>query len=189
MSDIKSAADAASGRFVLRLPPALHAALRDAAREAGLSLNEYCVRALVSAHGAVVGPGAAVAVRAAKVFGDELVGVVAHGSWARGEAAVSSDVDVLVVLAPTARITRKTYGTWDLEANTHDGRALDVHFATLPRSDGDPGPLWLEVAIDGIVVFDRDHQVTRYLGEVRRLVAAGAWTRQLAHGHPYWAAN
>lgn len=179
----------ASGRFVLRLPPALHASLRDAARHAGLSLNEYCVRVLASARGPAVGLGGVVAARAAKAFGDELVGVVVHGSWARGEARAASDVDVLVALAPASRVTRASYATWDLEPIAEGGRDVDVHFATLPAGDVDPGPMWLEVAIDGTVVFDRDHQVARYLGAVRRRIAGGAWTRHVANGHPYWAAN
>ena len=188
MDDTKAATASASGRFVLRLPPALHASLRDGARGAGLSLNEYCVRVLASAPGAAVGPGADVAKRAGAVFGTEFVGAVVHGSWARGEATASSDVDVLVVLAPTHRVTRSTYRTWDLEPITYEGREVDVHVATLPADDVAPGPMWLEVAIDGIVVVDRDHQVARYLGEVRRRIAARAWTRRLAHGHPYWTA-
>jgi len=189
MVDTNDAPDSASGRFLLRLPPALHASLRDAARDAGLSLNEYCVRALAAAPGASVGPGAAVATRATAAFGAEFVGAVVHGSWARGEASASSDVDVLVVLASANRVTRSTYEAWDVEPITHDDREVDVHFAALPVGDVDPGPMWLEVAIDGIVAVDRDHQVARYLGEVRRRIAGGAWTRRTAHGHPYWAAN
>jgi predicted nucleotidyltransferase len=189
MRDTKVATEAASGRFVLRLPPALHASIRDAARQAGLSLNEYCVRVLASAPGAAVGPGGSVMARAAAAFGDELVGIVVHGSWARGEAMAASDVDVLLVLEPTSRVTRATYATWDLEPLTYEGRDVDVHFATLPDEEADPGPMWLEVAIDGIVMSDRDHRIARYLTAVRRRIAAGAWTRHLAHGHPYWAAN
>lgn len=184
-----TAVASASGRFVLRLPQALHASLRAAARDAGFSLNEYCARVLAVAPDAAVGPGAAVATRVAAAFGAEFVGAVVHGSWARGEATASSDVDVLVVLAPTSRVTRSTYEAWDREPLTYDGRDVDVHFATLPADAVDPGPMWLEVAIDGIVAVDREHQVARFLGEVRRRTAGGAWTRRLAHGHPYWTAN
>ena len=37
-----------SGRFVLRIDPGLHGALRKAARAAGVSLNEYCARKLAT---------------------------------------------------------------------------------------------------------------------------------------------
>lgn len=36
----------ASGKFVLRLDPRLHAALRDDAQAAGVSLNDWCGRTL-----------------------------------------------------------------------------------------------------------------------------------------------
>ncbi|MCI0434182.1 MAG: type II toxin-antitoxin system HicB family antitoxin, partial [Gemmatimonadetes bacterium] len=62
-----------SGRFVMRIDPALHAALRDAARAAGLSLNDYCVRKL-AAPGSPVGPAEEVLKRAASLLGAGLVG-------------------------------------------------------------------------------------------------------------------
>ena len=55
----------ASGRFVLRIEPGLHEALRNAARASGLSLNDYCARRLAApTNGSEVG-GAAHAVRRA----------------------------------------------------------------------------------------------------------------------------
>src|SRR5262245_37380424 len=88
-----------TARFLLRIDASLHAGLREAARGAGLSLNEYCARRLAAPVG---GPGAgpdasAVVASAAALFGTDLIGVVAFGSWSRGELADSSDVDLLVV--------------------------------------------------------------------------------------------
>jgi len=86
---------ASSGKFVLRLPPALHGTLRAAARAGGVSLNEYCVRRLAAG-----GPGlaadesaAAIVTAAAALLGDSLVAVVVYGSWVRGEATTASDVE------------------------------------------------------------------------------------------------
>jgi len=36
------------GRFLLRISPGLHAALREAATAQGLSLNDYCARKLAA---------------------------------------------------------------------------------------------------------------------------------------------
>ena len=102
---------------------------------------------------------------------------------------MTSDIDVLVVLTSSIQVTRRTYGAWDRAPIGYEGREVDVHFATLPEDHDPPGPMWLEVAIDGVVAADRDHRVARYLGAVRRRIAAGTWTRQQADGHPYWAAN
>ncbi|MEZ5284863.1 MAG: nucleotidyltransferase domain-containing protein [Vicinamibacterales bacterium] len=43
---------------------------------------------------------------ASTIHGHGLLGVIAIGSWARGQAAVDSDVDVLLVLDPTVPLTR-----------------------------------------------------------------------------------
>lgn len=178
--------DAPSGRFVLRLPPELHGTLRDAASRAGLSLNEYCVRALAAPGTDPTGPGAAVAARAVASFGPDLVGVVLYGSWVRGEATAASDIDALVVLDASRKITRALYHEWDGEPLEHEGHAVEVHFVGMPPADGDPGSVWLEVALDGVVAFDRDGRIARYLGQVRRHIAAGDRVRRRAHGQPYW---
>src|SRR5665647_1443966 len=89
-----------SGRFLLRINPGLHALLRASARDLGLSLNDYCARKLtlpVDA-AALADDGPAVVQRAVDLYGSHLAGVAVFGSWARGEAADGSDVDLLVVL-------------------------------------------------------------------------------------------
>jgi hypothetical protein len=188
MADTSAPRAAPSGRFVLRLPPALHGTLRDAASRAGLSLNEYCVRALAAPGTDPAGPGAAVAARAAAAFGPELVGVVLYGSWVRGEATASSDIDALVVLDASRPITRALYRAWDADPLEHGGHAIEVHFVGMPSADGDPGSVWLEAALDGVVAFDRGGQIARFLGQVRRDIATGTRVRRRAHGQPYWTA-
>ena len=52
----------ASGRFVLRLTPELHAELQAAAKQSGVSLNEFCARKLSAPVGELqLGPAAALA--------------------------------------------------------------------------------------------------------------------------------
>lgn len=188
MADTSLPRGAPSGRFVLRLPPALHGVLRDAAVRAGLSLNEYCVRALAAPGTDPAGPGAAVAARAAAVYGPDLVGVLLYGSWVRDEATSGSDVDALVVLEPTRPITRALYRAWDRAPLEHDGHPVEVHVVALPATDDDPGTVWLEAALDGVVAFDPRGRIARHLGRVRRAIAAGAVVRRSAHGQPYWTA-
>lgn len=105
---------AKSGRFLLRLPPPVHAMLDAAARDAGLSLNEYCVRRLAAGGSAVVDDAAAeVVTRAATVAGSALIAVVLHGSLARNEATAASDADILVVVESRLTLRRGLYRTWD----------------------------------------------------------------------------
>ena len=100
---------------MLRLSSGLHAALRDAARSADLSLNDFCVRklALPSGNPTAMTGATAVVERAAELFGDALLAIVAYGSWTRDEAVAGSDVDVLIVVDAGAPITRSLYRRWD----------------------------------------------------------------------------
>ena len=175
-----------SGRFLLRMPPPLHAALDGAARAAGLSLNEYCVRRL-AAFGVGMDDGDAVALvaRAAAVARDALVGILLHGSWVRGDATPTSDVDVIVVVEPQIRLNRALYRTWDEQPVTWKDRPVDAHFVHPPGDDTFSG-LWAEAAVDGLVLFDRGGQLTAALARVRRAIADGRLVRRVVHGQPYW---
>ena len=183
----RGSATTASGRFVLRLPAALHSALQAAARDAGLSLNEYCARRLAGSGPALpVGTDAVALVsRAAEVAGEALLAVIVYGSWARGDASATSDVDILIVVDTTLAVTRGLYRTWDEVPVCWQGRDVDPHFVHLPRRDFSAG-VWGEVAIDGIVLFERDGRLSAFLAHVRRAIADGRIVRRLAHGQPYW---
>lgn len=186
MNDIKRASSPPSGRFVLRIDPGLHATLREAAREAGVSLNDYCARKLAAPGADVTGPAADVVSRASTRLRAALLGVVAFGSWARDDLAEGSDVDVLVVVDANVEIVRSLYRSWDEQPVTWDGRRVEVHFVHLPNPDGPPSGLWAEAAVDGVVLFERDFVVSRRLAAVRRRIASGAVSRKRVHGQPYW---
>ncbi len=178
--------DLPSGRFLLRIDPGLHGALRVAAEEAGLSLNEYCARKLAGGGVGVGDPGWQAVERATAVAGDSLVGVVVYGSWARGEPMESSDVDVLVVLDSSTPITRGLYRRWDEEPVRWEGRRVEPHFVHLPSPGRDPSGTWVEVSMDGIVLMDRNLTVSRRLVEFRRMILDGSMERREIHGQPYW---
>lgn len=175
-----------SGRFVLRLDPGLHGVLRAAARDAGISLNEYCARKLAAPGLHVVGPGAEVVARAAAVAGDALVGVVAFGSWARGELAEGSDLDVLLVVEPRVVISREVYRRWDASPLVYGGHPVEPHFVRIPESEARASGLWAEAAVEGVVLFERGFVVSRTLVRIRRRILAGDMVRRRVHGQPYW---
>lgn len=186
--DTRGRSNGASGRFVLRLSGGLHAALRAAARDAGVSLNDYCARKLALPAADPASPGATVVVeRAAALVGEHLVGVVAYGSWVRGDATAASDVDVLIVLHADAPLTRALYRRWDAEPVTWDRRPVEPHFVRLRRGSAPATGLWAEAALDGVVLFERGFAVSKRLAAVRRDIVAGRLVRRLAHGQPYWA--
>lgn len=177
----------ASGRFVIRMPPDLHAALRDAAQSSRLSLNAYCVRKLAIANvGIAVDEDATALVsHADSVVGKDLLAVALYGSWVRGEAYLGSDVDALIVVRPRVPLGRQLYSAWDAEPVAWQGRAVDPHFVH-PIADGEPSSLWAEVALDGVVLFERDWKLSAQLSRIRHSIAAGRIVRRFVHGQPYW---
>jgi predicted nucleotidyltransferase len=180
--------DPPSGRFVLRLKPEHHAALRSEAREQGLSLNEYCSRRLALPPGTATshdGPTSAVG-RAAMLFGRQLVGAVAFGSWARGEEASGSDIDVLVIVESSVAIDRAIYRRWDEKPIRWSDRNVDPHFVHLPPTCESVTGLWAEIARDGIVLHDREFRVSRFLAKVRERLLEGSVIRHTVFGQPYW---
>jgi len=180
----------ASGRFVLRIDPGLHAMLRAAAKAHSLSLNEYCGVKLALPQGTLTGNDAAhqLVARAAELLGNDLLGVIAFGSWARGEAGPTSDVDVLLVVDSSRALTRNLYRQWDEAPLDWSGHPVEPHFVHLPEPPA-VGTIWAEAAVDGIVLFERDLIVSRRLSEVRRQIVAGKLERRVLHGQPYWTEN
>lgn len=185
MSDTKMGARAPSGRFVLRVPPAVHGILRSAAARAGLSLNDYCVRKLV-APGVVETGLFEVVERTTAQFGESLVGIVVFGSWARDELTEGSDVDLLVVVDPAVRIVRSLYRPWDESPLTWEDRPVEVHLVHLPELEETPSGLWAEAALEGLVLFERGFEISRRLVDVRKRIVGGEVARREAHGQPYW---
>jgi predicted nucleotidyltransferase len=175
-----------SGRFVLRINAELHAALRGAAAAAGLSLNEYVARRLAIPVGNVSGAAPETIANAVRVGGGALAGVAAFGSWTRGSMGESSDVDVLIVLDSSRPIDRSLYRAWDERPLSWEGRPVEPHFVHLPAPGNAVSSVWAEVAVGGIVLFEREFALSRQLVAIRELIAAGRIVRRMIHGQPYW---
>jgi predicted nucleotidyltransferase len=121
---------------------------------------------------------------ARSLFGSELEGVLLFGSVARGEQREGSDVDLLVVLSRAVTIRRSLYRAWDqAHPQTH---GVNPHFVHLPAPDAVVGSLWIEVALDGVVLFDPQGNLARRLSRLRRALASGVVRAAEAHGQPYW---
>jgi predicted nucleotidyltransferase len=185
---LPSREERASGRFVLRIDPGMHALLRKAAAEANLSLNEYCAMKLAAPTGqlARLRDGAQVVLRAAAEYGEKLVAAAVYGSWARGEADRASDIDLLLVLDSRVALTRELYRRWDLHQLVWDQHPIEVHFVHLPDMDRSVPGIWAEIALDGLILFERDFQLSKRLAQVRKKMLTGRILRKTIHGQPYW---
>ena len=175
-----------SGRFVVRIDPGLHLGLRRIAREDGLSLNDLCVRRLALPEVRLPPEARGAVTRAFDVVGKGLLGVVAFGSWARQELASHSDLDLLMIVEERVGIERSLYRRWDQAPVIGEGHSVEPHFAHLPAPGARISGFWAEVALDGLVLYDKDLAVSRCLARLRRRIASGEVTRRRIHGHSYW---
>jgi len=188
--------------LILRIPPSLHQQLKQDARSGDMSLNRHC-RTLLSkrtadsfAEGAPVSltlaagrTGRAASLQdlsagALETWGSRVEGLVLFGSFARGRQTANSDIDLLVVLNRSVTLDRDLYSRWRFRK--FEGREVAPLFVQIPGEGERIGGLWFEVALDGIVLFDRDLHLSRFLSHVRDLVAGGRVRRMVTHGHPYW---
>lgn len=160
--------------------------LRHEAAAAGASLNEWCSRGLAAPGAAGLEAATDVVLAIRSRLGGKLLGIVTYGSFARGDPAVDSDVDLLVVLAPAVSITRAFYREWEAAMPAWGGREVDLHFVHLPAAGGAVSGSWAEASVCGIVLYERDLTVSRRLIEIRSRIAAGELVRRMAQGQPYW---
>jgi predicted nucleotidyltransferase len=179
---------APSGKFLLRLPPPLHARLAAHAHSAGLSLNEYCVRALSREEASRTGPFGEAVGRCIEQLGSALIGVAVFGSYARGEATADSDVDLLVAVSSDVPIRRPLYSAWDGDALRIGPHRVEPHFVHLPAPEERHSGFWAEVALDGNVIWDPDLALTRRLIGIRRALVDGCLVRRSSGGRTWWTA-
>lgn len=188
--------------LIVRLPESLHRVIKKRAERLGISLNRYCVNLLQgdkksedSSRGATsssfLGLGTdcnlpldELSSEILRAFPNEVEGIVLFGSWARGDVRSSSDIDLLVVLRPEMHLDRDVYSR--LPTRHLNGHEVSPLFVQLPKDPEEIRGVWFEIALDGLVLYDRNLVLSSFLSRVRNFIADGRVQRLLAHGHPYW---
>lgn len=177
-----------SGRFVLRVPPSLHAQLTRSARKLGLSLNEHCARSLARAETLAESALNEAVAAAIEQLGPGLVGAAIFGSYARGEAGPASDVDLLFVVSDEVEVTRSLYDPWDVQEFTVNGHRVEPHFARMRTEEDRISGFWAEIAVEGVVVYDPELALARELIRIRHAILGGLMVRRTAGGNSWWSA-
>ncbi len=175
-----------SGKFVLRVPAKLHAKAARAAACKGISLNQVCTEAID--RGLQPVPATELIQKIRDVWKDDCLGVVLFGSVARGEETEESDVDLLIVLKKSTPLKRELYRIWEREVKLVPGpNEVNPHFVHMPESGlADTGSIWFESAIEGIVLFEKDYLVSRFLSQIRKWILDGKVKHSFASGQRYW---
>jgi hypothetical protein len=189
-----------SGKFVVRIPAALHAQLKGEATATAQSLNQVCISKLqasatpdaglraTSAATELISPGFLDAIL--QRWCDTLIGIILFGSAARGDDTEDSDIDLVLVMDAEVKIVRALYRLWEdfcrEQCGTQDSGRFSPHFVNLPESIKDAGGLWYEVAIEGIILWESEYRISRFLSAVRAAMGQGKIRRRMVHGSPYW---
>ncbi len=184
-------------KILIRIPQEQHQALKELAAKSRHSLNSLCVLALESllARTPLVTPckfgrpfADSIAVESiVDEFDADLQGIVLFGSWARGTASAHSDIDLLLVLRRGCALNRALYAQWDsFVSRAGISRCLSPHFCRLTASCRDAGSLWFEVALEGVVLWERELAVSSYLVRLRRFMFENDVRRRHSYGVPYW---
>ena len=106
-----------------------------------------------------------------RFLGDEFLGLMLFGSWARGEAEESSDVDVFIVLRSLRGFEARS-AIYSVLAKCVK-RALtliDVRADELFREELELTPLLLNILVDGIVIYDKTGKLGELASKVRQFV-------------------
>ncbi len=120
----------------------------------------------------------AVAERYDQAWGEVLLGVAAYGSRARGCGSEDSDHDILVVCTelPADPFERRRAVRRPLKGLE---QAAMVHVLARTRGEflSDVTALHLDLALDAIVLLERDEFLSRSLGRVRDLISMAGLRR------------
>ncbi len=172
-----------SGKFVLRIPSGLHKKLKDEARNLDLSLNTLIIKKISNSF---VVEKNIMQQLIIDFLDDHLLGIILFGSVARHENKKNSDIDLLLILKPTKKINRQLYQEWENQVAHKIDKKISPQFVYLPDEGKKASGLWLEIALDGEILFDIDNQIKKFLCKIKNDIADGKYIRKNSYGQPYW---
>jgi uncharacterized protein len=111
-------------------------------------------------------------------LGDNLVSVVLFGSRARGDGREGSDWDFLVVARNLPeRTLERAFGLKKMVPPLHRGEA-SLLAKTPQEFVGGLPDLYLDIAIDGVILHDTDEYMAERLGFLRALIRRNGLRRE-----------
>lgn len=173
----------------LRVNKELSRKLKTQAARLETSINEYCISLLKQSVELKIqntnNDIKHVVDHALSVFDKSLEAVVLFGSYSRGDNTEESDIDILVVLNKSIKITRDIYNKWSALSNKISEK-FSVHFVNLPDHLDSLSGLWCEVSLEGMVLYDTNLRTSKFLLKLREQILIGEYTYSYSHGQRYW---
>lgn len=121
-----------------------------------------------------------------QVLQERLIGVVLFGSRARGDAGQLSDWDLLVIARdlPERAFARHL---WLKDALPANWRARVAILAKTPAEfEAALAAIYLDIALDGVVLFDTDGYLTSHLTRLRQLIETRGLRRETHQRDQAW---
>lgn len=119
-------------------------------------------------------------------LGENLVTLVAFGSYARGEASEWSDCDLYLIAneLPPNRLERAEYV--NTSSCARFDRAISIKADTKAEFEAGFPSLYLDLAMDGIILFDTDDYIKEKLARIHELTRAAGLYRVRFDGQFAW---
>ncbi len=109
-------------------------------------------------------------------FGEDLIGIILFGSRARGDEQQGSDYDIFLILdtLPKKPIERQRIIIGKIKKKG----SVNIIARTRDEFESSFPPLYLDLAIDGIVLYDKGGYVEKKLSEIKGLIKKAGLFRE-----------
>jgi predicted nucleotidyltransferase len=121
-----------------------------------------------------------------KTLGDHLIAVVLFGSRARGEASLESDWDLLVIAKglPEKPFERHLFLKRTLPSSCRG--VISLLARTPEEFEVNLPPLYMDIALDGQIIYDPHMYAAERLGALRRLIEKMGLYRERTEAGDVW---
>lgn len=118
-------------------------------------------------------------------LGESLISIVLFGSLARGEATEASDLDLFIVARDLPKHPLERVKLLH-EPKITIREGISARGKTPEEFESYLAPMYLDIALDGIILFDRDNYMAAKIAHLRQLLRQVGLNRVRFDGEMAW---